>query len=220
MFSALLITLVQPVPRDVAPPPREVAPFRKWEKDIAAIEKRLKAAPPKPGAIYFSGSSSIVKWDLKKSFPDGETVNVGFGGSQVRENTHFAGRLLTPHKPAIIVFYAGDNDINAGRKPEEVARDFQLFCDTIHKDAPRCHIVFVAIKPSLARWNQFAKQSQANALVRDDCAKDERLVFFDVVPLMLGRDGKPMPELFVKDGLHMSPAGYALWTAALRKVLR
>src|SRR5438552_828273 len=98
MTTLLFLALVQPVPLPVAPMPREVDPFRKWEKDIAAIEKRLAASPPKPGAIFFAGSSSIVQWDVAKSFPDLPTVKVGFGGSQVRDSTHFAGRILTPHK--------------------------------------------------------------------------------------------------------------------------
>ena len=32
-------------------------------------------------------------------------------------------------------------------------------------------------------------------------------------------DGKPRPELLREDGLHLSPAGYALWTARLQPVL-
>ena len=37
---------------------------------------------------------------------------------------------------------------------------------------------------------------------------------------MLGKDGKPMPELFVKDGLHMSEKGYALWNDLVKKHLK
>ena len=33
---------------------------------------------------------------------------------------------------------------------------------------------------------------------------------------MLGDDGKPRPELFRSDGLHMSKAGYKLWANLLR----
>lgn len=36
---------------------------------------------------------------------------------------------------------------------------------------------------------------------------------------MLDAQGKPRPELFRPDGLHMLPAGYALWIAALKPVL-
>ena len=58
MFTLLL--LLAPPPVEIAPPPRPVDPFAKWEKNIAAIEKRLSANPPKPGGVFFVGSSSIV----------------------------------------------------------------------------------------------------------------------------------------------------------------
>ena len=194
--------------------------FARWEKDIAKIEERLKANPPKPGAVFFAGSSSIVGWDLKQSFPDKDYVKVGFGGSQIPDSTHFAPRILGPHKPGVVVFYAGDNDINAKRAPEQVADDFKAFCAAVHKDAPKCRVLFVAIKPSVARWKQFESQTKANALVKALCGKDERLAFIDIVPLMLGADGMPVAELLKDDGLHMTPAGYEKWTAAVNKALK
>src|SRR6476659_6230466 len=115
MLALLPLVLLQP-PAD----PKDAARFTKWEKDVAAIEKRLQDAPPKPGGVVFAGSSSIRLWDLKKSFPEKEYVNVGFGGSEVRDSTHFAPRLITSYKPKAVVFYAGDNDIASGRKPEQV----------------------------------------------------------------------------------------------------
>jgi lysophospholipase L1-like esterase len=42
----------------------------------------------------------------------------------------------------------------------------------------------------------------------------------DIVPRMLGPDGKPRKELLLDDGLHMTPAGYRIWTAALRPLLQ
>jgi lysophospholipase L1-like esterase len=37
---------------------------------------------------------------------------------------------------------------------------------------------------------------------------------------MLGKDGTPMPELFVRDGLHMTSAGYDIWTDVLANLLQ
>ncbi|HUR54061.1 MAG TPA: GDSL-type esterase/lipase family protein [Gemmataceae bacterium] len=202
----------------ITQPPEEK--FARWEKSVVAIEERLTKSPPKPGAVFFAGSSSVVGWDLKKSFPDKDYVKVGFGGSQIPDSTHFAPRILAPHKPGAVVFYAGDNDINAKRTPEQVADDFKAFCAAVHKDAPKCRVLFVAVKPSIARWKLFDTQKKANALVKAFCEKDERLAFIDIVPLMLGSDGMPIPELFQKDGLHMTPAGYEKWTAAVNKVLK
>jgi hypothetical protein len=46
------------------------------------------------------------------------------------------------------------------------------------------------------------------------------LTFVDIVPQMLGADGKPRKELLVEDGLHMTPAGYRIWNDALRPILQ
>jgi lysophospholipase L1-like esterase len=55
----------------------------------------------------------------------------------------------------------------------------------------------------------------ANKLIAADCEKDETLEFVDVWPGMLGDDGKPRAELLHDDKLHMTPAGYAVWTELL-----
>jgi lysophospholipase L1-like esterase len=204
----------------VAPPPRPVDPFAKWEKAITAIEKRLMESRPKPGAVFFAGSSSIVQWDLKKWFPGEAYVNVGFGGSVIADSTHFAPRILSPFKPDTVVFYAGDNDIAQNLTPEQIRDDFRAFVAAVRKDNPSCRILFIPVKPSIARWKKFDVQSRANALVCDDCSKDDRLGYVDIVPLMLGADSAPSAELYVKDGLHLSPKGYEIWTAAVKKALK
>ena len=218
MLAMLLAVLFAQPP--VAPAPREVDPFAKWEKNIRAIEKRLAASPPEPGAVFFAGSSSIVGWDVKTSFPDAGHVNVGFGGSVIADSTHFAPRILAPHKPGTVVFYAGDNDIGRGGTAGEVAADFKAFVAAVRADNPACRVLFVAIKPSRARWKLFDEQKQANALVKAFCDSEKGLTFVDVVPLMLGPDGTPAPELLLKDGLHMTPKGYEVWTAAVQKALK
>jgi lysophospholipase L1-like esterase len=217
---AVLVTVAVAQPPEIAPPPRVANPFAKWEKNILAIEKRLAANPPRPGAVFFTGSSSIVGWNLTKWFPDSGFVNVGFGGSHIPDCTHFAPRILTPHKPGTVVFYAGDNDIAAGRKAQRILDDFKAFVSAVRADNPTCRVLFISVKPSLAQWKRFDEQKKANALVREFCEKGERLTFVDIVSQMLGLDGMPNPELFVKDGLHMTPKGFEIWTAAVTRALK
>ena len=59
----------------------------------------------------------------------------------------------------------------------------------------------------------------ANAKIKAFTEKDERLFFVDIDTPMLGEDGKPRKELFVKDGLHLSSEGYELWTGIIRPQL-
>jgi len=204
----------------VGQPAKDAERFAKWEKEVAAVEKRQTENPPEKGGIVFAGSSTIRLWDLSKSFPDWKATNSGFGGSEIRDVTHFAGRLVFKHEPRAIVFYAGDNDINSGRPPDQVLADFRVFAEATHKALPKTRIYFIAIKPSPARWKQFETQSKANGLVKEFCAKDERLAYVDVVPLLLGTDGKPREELYAKDRLHLSPAGYEVLAEAVKKAVK
>lgn len=191
----------------------------KWETEIAAIEKRQTDKPPAKGGIVFAGSSSIRLWDVAKSFPDWNATNSGFGGSEIRDSTTFAGRLVLKHEPRAVVFYAGDNDIANGRTPEQVRDDFKAFVAGVHKTQPKVRIHFVAIKPSIARWKKYETIQKANALVKEWTTADDRLGFIDVALEMLGPDGQPKAELFVKDGLHLSPKGYEVWTGVVKKAV-
>jgi hypothetical protein len=204
----------------LAQPAKDADRAAKWEKEVAAIEKRQADHPPEKGGIVFAGSSTVRLWDLAKSFPDWKATNSGFGGSEIRDVTHFADRLVFKHEPRAIVFYAGDNDINSGRTPEQVLTDFRAFAEAARQKVPKAHIYFIAIKPSPARWTKFEAQAKANRLVKEFCAKDDRLAYIDVVAPLLGKDGQPREELYVKDRLHLSAAGYEVLSEAVRKAVK
>jgi lysophospholipase L1-like esterase len=188
-----------------------------WKDAIAAFEQEDAKNPPPKGGIVFVGSSSIRGWDLKKSFPDLPVINRGFGGSQICDSTHYAEQLVVKHQPRVVVLYAGDNDISQGGKSaEQVHRDFREFVEKVHKLLPDGRIVFISIKPSIARWKVADKMREANKLIKADCEENDRLVFLDIWGPMLGEDGKPRKELLQDDNLHLNAAGYELWTKLLR----
>jgi lysophospholipase L1-like esterase len=192
------------------------ADFSRWEKDIAAFERRDKEKPPPKDGILFVGSSSIRLWDLSKSFPGLNAINRGFGGSHLADVVHFAPRIVLNYEPRLIVLYAGDNDLAAGKTPERVHDDFKAFVQRVREKLPKTKIVFISIKPSIRRWPLIDKIRKANALVEAECKKSERVLYFDAAAPMLGDDGKPRPELFAKDGLHLNAKGYALWAERLK----
>jgi lysophospholipase L1-like esterase len=216
-FALVFLTVALPYQHVVA---EDKSDFGKWEKEIAAFEARDKEKAPPQKGIVFVGSSSIRLWDLKKSFPDLDVINRGFGGSQIADSVHFADRLIVKHEPRLVVFYAGDNDIAAGKTPDRVAEDFKSLVEILHKDLPKTKIVFIAIKPSPSRWALLDKQRKANALIEAFCKKDERLTYLDVATPILGDDGKPRQNLFQKDGLHLNAEGYKLWASLLKPLLK
>jgi hypothetical protein len=197
-------------------PQTEAERLASWEKNVSDIEKRLKETKPGTSSIFFAGSSSIVRWDLAKSFPDLPVVKVGFGGSQIRDTTHYSSRIILPFQPKWLVFYAGDNDIAANRPPKQVFEDFQKLAELLKKESPATKILFISIKPSPKRFKLIDKQREANALIRDYC-KEQQFEFLDLFSLMLDAEGNPKPGLYDKDELHLSPEGYQLWTEKVRE---
>ena len=189
------------------------APPEKWEKEISAFEAGEIASPVPKNAIIFVGSSSIRKWtSLATDFPHHQVVNRGFGGSQLSDAAHFAERLVLKHEPRFIVVYAGGNDINANKTPDEVFSSFKAFVSKVREKQPSTPIAYISIAGNPKRWAQVEKVIQANALIEAYTKANPGLLFIDVFHPMLGADCLPKPGIFSSDNLHMNEDGYKLWT--------
>ncbi len=195
-------------------------PENRWESAIERFEAQDRETPPPQGAILFTGSSSIRMWDLDRSFPELDTLNRGFGGSQYGDVWRYAERLIAPYHPRQIVLYIGDNDIAAGRSPEWVQADFEALIARIRHIAPQAPVLALSIKPSLARWNMWDEMRRANDLMRAACEEDESLTFVDMAAPLLDGDGTPRKDVFLDDGLHLNATGYELWAAKLKPLLQ
>lgn len=183
-----------------------------WEPDIRKFEEADRAQPPKPGAIVFIGSSSIQKWkDLADDFPGKNVLNRGFGGSRIADSTNYAGRIIVPYKPRLIVLYAGDNDINDGHTAQQVFDAYVAFVERIRRDLPSTPIAFISIKPSPSRAQLLPVMREANEKIRAYAGAHPHLIYIDVAGKMLDPAGQPRAELFIEDRLHMNRAGYDLW---------
>lgn len=169
-------------------------------------------APPAKHAVLFIGSSSIRFWDtLATDFPGIPVINRGFGGSHIRDSTWYADRIVVPYAPRMIVFYAGENDLESGRNPQQVRDDFRAFVARVRRDLPGVRIVYISSKPSPLRIRMLEAERQANALIEGD-ARRLKVQFIDVFTPMLDGRGLPREELFGADRLHMNRTGYELWT--------
>jgi lysophospholipase L1-like esterase len=183
-----------------------------FEREIVAFEASDKTNPPPTGAVLFLGSSSIRMWkDMAKDFPNYRVINRGFGGSQISDSIYYADRIVIPYEPSAIVFYAGGNDINAGKSAEAVFADFQTLVQKVHAKLPKTRLAYISVAPNPSRWSQIERIRRANELIENLTRTDSRLSFIDVHPQMLGTNGEPKPDIFLKDRLHMNEKGYAIW---------
>lgn len=206
--------------RLLAAPPALATPEH-WQPDIAKFEQADAAHPPPQGAVLFVGSSSIRMWTtLAEDFPGIPTINRGFGGSELADSVYYADRIVLPYHPRIVVVYAGDNDLWAGKTPETVLADFRAFRTKVHAALPETRIIFLSVKecPSRARVRDAVRAT--NRLIATDCAAHAPCEFVDVATPLLAPDGGFRPELYRDDQLHLSAAGYAIWTRVLAPHLK
>lgn len=191
----------------------------KWEAEIAAFETADRVTPPVAGGVVVYGSSSARLWDLKGSFPEVQTVNRGFGGSDMEAAAHFYERVVPRHKPRAVVLYEGDNDLASGQTACQILADFEALV-TKHKAAlPDAQLICLTIKYSPSRAQLRLDQAAANALLKARCSRDPQLKFVDLASTLLDDRGEPQPKYFQPDMLHLNAEGYALWSAKLRPVI-
>lgn len=193
----------------------------KWEPNIAKIEANLAKQKPVADRWVFTGSSSITKWKLDKSFPKHNVLNHGFGGSQMSDVVRYFDRIITPAKPQIVVLYSGDNDLNAKKTPEQITADASKIVEMLKRDLPETRLVVIGVKPSSKRWALRDKQIETNDLLKKliEEQKSPLYEFIDLGPVLLDSAGQPDKANFVEDGLHLSDKGYERWVEKLLPLL-
>ena len=217
-YSVILALAITPLEAQTTPA-GVPAPDEGFSAEIARFVEADRVEPPKLCQVLFVGSSSIVRWKdtLAADMAPMPVLDRGFGGSHIEHVNRWFDQIVAPYRPRAIVFYAGDNDINAGKSVDRVVADFDEFMTRKTQALGTTPVYFISLKPSKARFAQFPRESKVNDAKRAQAAKRSDIHYIDVASRML-ENGKPK-DIFEPDGLHMNAAGYTIWTSAVRAAL-
>ncbi len=195
-------------------------PAEPFIEQIVAFEAADAEKMPGPGGILFVGSSTFRLWKTDVDFAGLPVINRGFGGSAMRHVNYYYDRIVEKYKPAVVAVYQGDNDIAGGQSPEAVMAEVKTFAARLRTDLPDVQLVLVPVKVSASRLRWREQQDAFNGMLRGlALANPGWVTYFDGVHLLLNEVGQPEPAYFRPDRLHLSEAGYDVWSAALRPVL-
>lgn len=223
LLALVLLTIALPacVQRDYLIRSAEYRNPGRFENDIKKFEAADEKQMPPTGAVLCVGSSSIRMWHgkLAQDLAPLTVIPRGFGGSNTNDLLHFADRIVLKYKPRAILIYEGDNDVAQGVAPEVIVKTFEKLLDKIHTSLPDCRIYILAVKPSPLRWDNWWAMKRVNEALAEIAEDEKNVTFIDTATPMLGDDGKPRPELFVADNLHLNRAGYELWRDVVRPIL-
>lgn len=196
--------------------------------DIQNFKKQDAISSPPKNAILLIGSSSFTMWkDVQDYFPGYTIVNRGFGGSTLLDQIRYADDIIFPYEPIQIAIYCGENDLASSDTVTAtmvVDRFSQLY--QIIREKTKAPILYISMKPSPSRRHLFEKMREANRSISLFLGESDvrgsltnKNVYVDVHQKMLNETGQPIPEIFLKDSLHMNAKGYAIWQKEIQPFL-
>ena len=194
-----------------------------FQNEIDVFIKKDSIAMPAANSILFVGSSSFNYWkDISNYFPGYPIINRGFGGSSLTDIIYFNQETILKYKPKQIYIYCGENDIAASDTitPAIVFERFKTLYTIIRTHlGNKVPVMYVSIKPSVARWSMEEKFFAANSLIRNFINKQKHTQFLDVHSAMLDSNGMVYKDIFIADKLHMNAKGYAIWQKIIAPTL-
>ena len=177
-----------------------------------------KSLPPAPaGGTLFLGDSLIMCGSWHERWPGGATER-GVPGARVSDFLRFVPEVAR-HKPSVIVVLCGINDLRLQQgDPQTVFAEYSelvrgLLANTNAK-LRLCSVLPVAdswpdspalLNPRVVEFNRLMAGS----------TDDDRVEFVDIRPAVCDNSGKLRSEMTI-DGVHLTPAGYAVWLELLR----
>ena len=198
----------------------------------AALEKiqLLESASPRisPGGVCFIGSSTFTYWrHLSADMAELEVpvFNAAFGGSCTEDVWLNMERLCTQHRPQVVVYFCGTNNIAQGMEASSVLQGFELFMSRLREltPSPRSlpHVVYLGLTltPFYSTWNinnAINGVQQVNRLMQRYCEAPQNRSQITFV----STDGPECafvrnPASYLGDRHHLNDAGHAELAAIL-----
>ena len=183
-----------------------------FEEEVRRMTNRLDSIGWKPGGTVFTGSSTIRMWSSLSELSLGqEVLNTGFGGSKASDLERYLYPLVLKFDPKRVFIYEGDNDLWADVPSSAILTSLKQIVTRIHLVDPRIEIVLIGAKPSPSRWEKKESYLDFNQLLKRYCEQTEQVTYLDTWNALTDVKGNPRPELYIRDQLHLNPAGYVVW---------
>jgi lysophospholipase L1-like esterase len=179
-----------------------------------------QADPRGTAGIVFVGSSIFHRWTLLPAqMAPLPIVNLAFDGAQTSDMLRLVDSRVLPMRPQVVAYYAGSNDIDAGEPAEAIFGRIRQFINRVTTSLPDTRIVFMSINRAPEKQDRWDVVDAVNHQVELYTAKDARVEYVDVNPVLFDHAGTPRLELFMSDRLHLRPQAYEEFARILKPVL-
>lgn len=193
----------------------------RFEAQVQKLVEDDQKNPPADGSILFIGSSIWRLWSsLKQDMAPLPVYNRAFGGSRTPDMLEQFDRLVVPHRPRIIVYYCGSNDVGAGDDAAAIEERIHQFAVKVGTKLPGTKLIFVSINKAPDKEQRWDVVEAVNAKVRDQFTKQfGYLSYIEVNQALFDANGKARMDLYLPDKLHFHPPAYVAFTDIIKPIL-
>jgi lysophospholipase L1-like esterase len=172
-------------------------------------------------AIVFVGDSITEGWKtLERDFADlgVKVANRGIGGDTTPNLVHRLQADVLSLNPRALVVLIGTNDLGENTAPAQIAANIKELHTRIRAAAPDIPIAWCLVMPRRGE-TYLERIRDLNTRLVELAKADPKSTVCDTFSALALENGSPKPDLFNPDQLHLNPAGYAAWRAAVHPIV-
>ncbi len=183
---------------------------------MLGYQSRMDGQVP-DGAVVFIGDSLTQSLAVSNISPN--AFNYGIGSDTTLGVLQRLEVYRSLARAETVVLAIGVNDLKR-RDPDAIIENYQSILQRLPKQAA---VVISALHPVDEKMRSSLQTNrriqQVNQGLRKLADASATRAYCDITPQLAGADGNLKPAYHVGDGIHLSAAGYALWTAGLKAAI-
>lgn len=211
-----------------------------WSEPVTAMW--AKRAMDQQGAtginVLFLGDSITQLWLKDSRWPNGQEVwdktyapmkacNLGVAGERT-ENLLWRireGKMIDGLTPKAVVLLIGVNNLTGwggrqgGDTPDNLAGAVKQIIGEVQARMPETKILLLGIFPALDKDNPIREKIRQTNLLLTKLQQPQKVEYLEFGEKFLAPDGTA-PKEMLRDGIHLSPAAYAVWAEAMTPTLQ
>ncbi|MEA5578473.1 SGNH/GDSL hydrolase family protein [Anabaena sp. UHCC 0451] len=188
--------------------------YEQW-KSLLAMEARAISQGQGANRLSILVGDSLSMWFPKENLPSGKLwLNQGISGDS---STGVLRRLsaFSTTRPEVIYLMIGINDLLKGASDQTILLNHRRIIRNLRQTHPKSQIMVQSILPIRHTKIANSRIRHINAQIAL-IARQEGANYLNIYNWFTDFDGSLRSDL-TTDGIHLSPAGYSVWQAALQQ---
>ncbi len=167
--------------------------------------------------VLFIGDSLIEFFDWRSEFPGVDIANLGKAGETVEGLLARLGGITRRYPSADLVFLmTGIN--NAAMEDFDFLGSCRKVLEGLSASYPESRIFIHSLLPTLLPWVSNAALEEVNRSLAK-VAEETGVHFVHLYRRFIDKEGMPVKEYLLPDGVHLSEKGYAVWAEVVKGII-